>query len=98
MIRVGLPFHLQTLAGTGNEVQLEVSPPVTIHAVLDVLESTYPMLRGTIRDHVTLQRRPLIRFITCGRDMSQEPQDTCLPDEVCDGTEPFMVIGAIAGG
>ncbi len=98
MIRVTLPHHLRTLAHVGKEVELNVGTPATIASVLDALEADYPMLRGTIRDHVTHQRRPFIRFFACGQDLSHQPMDTLLPDEVATGTEPFRVIGAIAGG
>jgi sulfur-carrier protein len=98
VIRVELPQHLRTLAGVGPEVTLEVAPPVTRAAVLDVLEARYPVLRGTIRDHVTHQRRAFIRFFACGRDLSHEAPDVPLPDPVGQGDEPFMVVGAIAGG
>src|SRR5690349_5393636 len=98
MIRVVLPYHLRTLAGVGKEVKLEVDAPVTQRSVLDALEASYPMLRGTIRDHVTQKRRPLVRFFVCGEDWSNESPDTGLPDAVACGTEPFMVVGAIAGG
>ena len=98
MIRVVLPDHLRKLAGVGAEVQLEVDAPVTRGAVLDALESRYPMLRGTIRDHVTGQRRPLLRFFACERDLSYEPADAPLPQAVASGAEPFFVVGAIAGG
>lgn len=98
MIRVIIPHHLRTLAGTGAEVTLEVEGPVTQRSVLDALEARYPVLRGTIRDHVTLQRRPFLRFFACREDLSHESPDALLPDEVASGTEPFRVIGAIAGG
>lgn len=98
MIRVMLPQHLRTLAHVGAEVQLEVGGPVTLGSVLDALESRYPMLRGTIRDHVTQQRRPFLRFFACEEDLSLEPPDTPLPSAVASGKEPFIVIGAIAGG
>lgn len=98
MIRVVLPPHLRTLARVGREVQLRVEGPVTLRSVLDVLEANYPMLHGTIRDAVTQQRRPLVRFFACGRDLSHETLDTPLPDAVATGAEPFMVVGAIAGG
>jgi hypothetical protein len=98
MIRVVLPAHLRTLARVTGEVQLDVSPPVTIRAVLDALEARYPMLRGTIRDHATLERRAFLRFFACEQDFSLEPPDTPLPDAVASGAEPFYVIGAIAGG
>lgn len=98
MIRVGLPFHLRTLAGVDGDISLEVSPPVTIGGVLDALEARFPALRGTIRDHGTLRRRPFIRFFVCEKDLSQEPVDTRLPEAVSEGREPFLVVGAIAGG
>ena len=98
MIRVVLPAHLRTLAHAGFEVTLEVEAPVTLRSVLDALEARYPMLRGTIRDHVTLQRRPFLRFFACEEDLSHEPADTLLPEAVTSGKEPFLVIGAIAGG
>jgi hypothetical protein len=98
MIRVILPYHLRMLAHVGAEVTLEVDGPVTQRSVLDALEARYPMLRGTIRDHVTEQRRPFLRFFACEQDLSQEPPDTPLPDAVASGTEPFWVVGAIAGG
>ena len=98
MIRVILPFHLRTLAHVGSEVTLEVEGPVTQRSVLDALEARYPMLRGAIRDHDTLQRRPFLRFFACEEDLSHEPPDAPLPDAVASGKEPFIVIGAIAGG
>lgn len=98
MIRVMLPAHLRNLARTGAEVTLEVQGPVTQRSVLDALEACYPMLRGTIRDHVTQERRPFLRFFACQEDLSHEPPDAPLPDAVASGTEPFYVIGAIAGG
>ncbi len=98
MIRVVLPHHLRNMAHTEREVSLEVNGPVTQRAVLDALEARYPMLRGTIRDQVTYKRRPFIRFFGCGVDLSHEQPDAPLPDAVVNGTEPFMVIGAIAGG
>ena len=114
MIRVVLPYHLRTLAQVGAEVQLEVEGPVTQRSVLDALEARYPMLcgtirdhvtgqrrpmlRGTIRDHVSAQRRPFLRFFACQRDVTHEPADAPLPDAVASGVEPFLVIGAIAGG
>jgi hypothetical protein len=98
MIRVVLPHHLRTLARVGAEVQLEVAGPVTQRSVLDALEARYPMLRGTIRDHVTHQRRPFLRFFACEQDLSHEPPDAPLPDAVASGVEPFLVVGAIAGG
>ena len=98
MIRVILPQHLRTLAHVGSEVTLEVEGSVTQRSVLDALEARYPMLRGTIRDHVTQQRRPFLRFFACEEDLSHEPPDAPLPDAVVSGKEPFIVIGAIAGG
>jgi hypothetical protein len=93
-----LPQHLRTLARVDGEVTLEVEGPVTQRSVLDALEARYPVLRGTIRDHVTEQRRPFLRFFACEQDLSLEPPDTPLPDAVASGAEPFMVVGAIAGG
>jgi sulfur-carrier protein len=98
MIRVILPQHLRTLAHVGSEVELEVEGRVTQRSVLDALEARYPMLRGTIRDHVTQQRRPFLRFFACEEDLSHDPPDTPLPDSVASGVEPFLIIGAIAGG
>lgn len=98
MIRVLLPFHLRTLARVDGEVSVEVDAPATLRAVLDALEARYPMLRGTIRDHGTQRRRPFIRFFACRRDLSHEPPDALLPEEVTAGAEPFHVVGAIAGG
>jgi molybdopterin synthase sulfur carrier subunit len=98
MIRVILPPHLRTLAHVGSEVNLEVQGKATQRSVLDALEASYPMLRGTIRDHVTQQRRPFLRFFGCEEDLSHEPPDAPLPDAVASGKEPFVVLGAIAGG
>lgn len=98
MIRVTLPFHLRTLAHVDSEVELDVAEPVTVAAVVDALEARYPMLRGTICDHNTLKRRPFIRFFACKEDLSLEPPDTPLPAPVLNGTEPFMIVGAMAGG
>ncbi len=98
MIRVVLPAHLRTLAHAASEVPLEVEGPVTQRSILDALEKRYPMLCGTIRDHVTLQRRPFIRFFACAEDLSHEPQDAALPEAVASGAEPFLIVGAIAGG
>jgi hypothetical protein len=98
MIRVALPFHLRNLAQAGNEVELHVPSPVTQRSVLDALEAKYPMLRGTIRDHVTKQRRPFLRFFACQEDLSHESPDAPLPEAVVSGAEPYLVIGAIAGG
>jgi molybdopterin synthase sulfur carrier subunit len=98
MIRIVLPFHLKNLARVDGEVQLEVAGPVTIRAVLDAVEAKYPVLRGTIRDHGTMKRRPFVRFFACKEDLSLEPPETPLPEAVVNGTEPFLVVGAIAGG
>jgi hypothetical protein len=98
MIRVVLPFHLRNLARVEDEVQLAVTSPVTVGAVLDALEARYPVLRGTIRDHGTLRRRPFVRFFACKEDWSLEPPETPLPAAIIEGTEPFLIIGAIAGG
>ncbi|MCC7376260.1 MAG: MoaD/ThiS family protein [Verrucomicrobiales bacterium] len=98
MIRVTLPFHLRNLGRIQGEVHLEVPPPVTIAALLDALEQRYPMLRGTIRDHGTLKRRPFVRFFVCREDYSMESPQTVLPDSVIQGTEPFLIVGAMAGG
>src|SRR5271167_1087471 len=97
-IRVVLPFHLRTLAQVGGEVQVEVEGPVTQRSVLDALEARYPILCGTMRDHVTLKRRPFIRFFACEEDLSLESPDSALPEAIVNGTEPFLVIGAMAGG
>ena len=98
MIRVVLPVHLRTLAKVTGEVQVRPSGPPTIGSVLDAIEATYPVLRGTIRDHGTLRRRPFVRFFACEQDLSLEPQDAALPEEVVTGKEPFLVVGAMAGG
>jgi sulfur-carrier protein len=98
MIRVLLPVHLRTLARVEGEVQLQVNGPPTVGAVLDALEATYPVLRGTVRDQITLRRRPFVRFFACEQDWSHEPPDAQLPDAITLGTEPFLIIGAIAGG
>jgi hypothetical protein len=98
VIRVILPQHLRTLAHVGAEVQLEVEAPVTQRSVLDALEARYPMLRGTVRDHTTGQRRPFLRFFACEEDLSHESPDAPLPDAIASGAEPFLIIGAIAGG
>lgn len=98
MIRVVLPHHLRNLARVGSEVELEVAAPVTVSSVLDAVEAKYPMLKGTIRDHVTKNRRPFLRFFVCQEDISLEPVDTVLPDAIATGEQPFMVVGAIAGG
>jgi molybdopterin synthase sulfur carrier subunit len=98
MIRVVLPFHLRKLAHVESEVQLDVPAPITVQSTLDALEAKFPALRGTIRDHGTLKRRPFIRFFACKEDLSLEPPETKLPDAVVNGTEPFLIIGAMAGG
>src|SRR5664279_753988 len=98
MIRVILPAHLRTLAKVAGEVQLAIEGPVTQRSVLDALEARYPMLCGTIRDHVTKKRRPFVRFYACEEDLSHEPPDTPLPEAVATGKEPFLLVGAIAGG
>jgi len=98
MIRVVLPYHLRTLAHAGKEVEVQVEGPATLGSILDALEARYPMLRGTIRDHVTQQRRPFVRFFACEQDWSHEPADTPLPEAVATGAEPFRVVGAMAGG
>ena len=98
MIRVVPPAHLQSLAHVDDEVALQVNGQVTLRSVLDALETSYPMLRGTIRDHVTQQRRPFVRFFACEQDLSHEPPDAPLPDAVASGAEPFFIVGAIAGG
>jgi len=98
MIRVVLPAHLRTLARVGGEVTLHVEDPVTLRSVLEALETRYPMLRGTIRDHVTQKRRPFVRFFACEQDLSHESPDTPLPDAVATGAEPFLIVGAMAGG
>ena len=98
MIRVVLPAHLRTLARVDDEVMLDVEGQATQRAVLDALEACYPVLRGTVRDHVTQQRRPFVRFFACEQDLSHEPPDAPLPDAVAKGTEPFLVVGALAGG
>lgn len=98
MIRVELPQHLRTLAKVGTEVQLDVPAPVTQRSVLDALEAKYPMLRGTIREHDTFKRRAFLRYFACQQDLSHEPPDAPLPEEVASGKEPFLIIGAIAGG
>jgi len=97
-VRVELPPHLRTLARVGGEVTVDVSGTVTLGAVLDALERTYPVLRGTIRDHVTHKRRPFVRFFACEEDLSHEPPDLTLPDAIAGGREPFLVVGALAGG
>src|SRR5687767_14517559 len=98
MIRVVLPYHLRALAQVGGEVQLDVAGRVTQRSVLDALEARYPMLRGTIRDHVTQVRRPMLRFFACAEDLSHDSPDVPLPDAVASGAEPFFVVGAVAGG
>jgi len=103
MIRVVIPYHLRTLARVGKEIELQVEKPVTQRAILDALEAKYPMLRGTIRDHVVnddspTQRRAFIRFFACGQDLSHESPDAPLPEAVALGTEPFLIVGAMAGG
>ena len=98
MIRVELPYHLRTLASLSGPVEIEVQGKPSIRSVLDALEARYPMLRGTIRDHATQERRPFLRFFACQQDLSHDSPDTPLPDEVASGKEPFLVIGAIAGG
>ena len=98
MIRVELPANLRTLAGVGREVELTVDGTVTQRSVLDALEAGYPMLRGTIRDHLTQKRRAFVRFFACSEDLSHEPPDAPLPDAIATGKEPFMIVGAIAGG
>ena len=97
-MRVQLPYHLSNLARTEREIELEVPGPATVRAVLDALEARYPVLRGTVRDHGTLKRRPFIRFFACKEDLSLEPPDTPLPEAVVKGEEPFLIIGAMAGG
>ena len=98
MIRVVLPQHLRTLAHVNGEVELHVEGPVTQRSILDALEAKYPMLRGTIRDHVTHKRRAFVRFFACGEDYSLEPPDAPLPEKIAAGAEPYLIIGAIAGG
>jgi hypothetical protein len=98
MIRIILPPHLRTLAHLASEATIDVEGPITQRSVLDALEARYPMLRGTIRDHVTLQRRPFLRFFACEEDLSHESPDAPLPDAIASGKEPFVVLGAIAGG
>ncbi len=98
MIRVVIPPHLRILAQVGAEIQVEVAGPVTQRSVLDALEARYPMLRGTIRDHETLQRRPMLRYFACDNDLSHDPPDAPLPEAVASGKEPFWIIAAIAGG
>jgi sulfur-carrier protein len=98
MILVVMPPHLRTLAGVSGDVQVDVDGAVTRQSILDALEARYPMLRGTVREHVTGERRPFLRFFACGEDVTHEPPDTPLPDEIATGKEPFYIIGAIAGG
>ena len=98
MIRIELPAHLRTLARVNGDVQVDVAGAATLGAVLDALEARHPVLRGTIRDHVTLRRRPFVRFFACEEDFSHEPPDTPLPNAVAIGAEPFLVIGALSGG
>lgn len=98
MIRVHLPTHLRALADSGKEVKLDVSAPITQRSVLDALEAAYPALRGTIRDQQSLERRPLVRFFACKRDLSHESIDALLPNDVIDGHEPYLIVGAMAGG
>jgi molybdopterin synthase sulfur carrier subunit len=98
MIRVVLPAHLRTLARVGEQVEVRVDGPVTQRSVLDALEAAYPVLRGAIRDHATRQRRPFVRFFACEQDLSHEPLDAPLPEPVAAGTEPYLVVGAMAGG
>ena len=98
MIQIVLPHHLRDLSGVGKKITLGVEEPVTQRTLLDALEEAYPMLRGTIRDHATQQRRPFIRFFACAEDLSHESPDTPLPDVVAEGTEPFLIVGAMAGG
>ena len=98
MIRVELPAHLRTLAHVDREVKLDVEGPITLRSVLDAIEARYPVLRGTIRDHVTEQRRPFVRFFACEEDLSHDAPDTPLPDAVATGAEPFLIVGAMSGG
>ena len=98
MIRVVLPFHLQQLANTGREVELRVDGPVTQRSILDALEARYPVLRGTVRDQTTQDRRAFVRFFACGEDLSHESPDTALPESITNGKERFMIVGAMAGG
>jgi hypothetical protein len=98
MVRVVVPFHLKTLVGTGSEVALEVAPPVTTRTILDALEARYPALRGTIRDHITQKRRPMLRYYACELDISHDSPDEPLPEAIASGKEPFLIVGAIAGG
>lgn len=98
MVRIVLPAHLRTLARVGSEIELDVPGPVTQRAVLDAIEARYPMLCGTMRDHVTALRRPLVRFYACEQDLSHDPPDTMLPDDVASGREPYLIVGSMAGG
>jgi hypothetical protein len=98
MIRVMLPAHLRTLARVGDEVEIDIERPITVRLILDALEMRYPMLRGTLRDHVTQQRRPLVRFFACAEDLSHDDPDLRLPEAIATGDEPFLIVGAIAGG
>ena len=98
MIRVVLPHHLRTLAHVGEEIDVDLNGSATVRAIIDAIEEKYPMLRGTIRDHETQKRRPLVRFFACGEDISHHPLDTPLPDSIAKGIEPFFIMGAIAGG
>jgi sulfur-carrier protein len=98
MIRVVLPHHLRTLARVGDEVHVDLNGSVTVKSILDALEANYPMLRGTIREHATLKRRPMVRFFACGEDVSLAPPELALPNEVAAGKEPLFIVGAIAGG
>ena len=98
MIRIVPPHHLRTLARVGDEVHVDLNGSVTVKSILDALETKYPMLRGTIRDHESRKRRPMVRFFVCGEDVSHDPPDTPLPDAIAKGTEPFFIMGAIAGG
>ena len=98
MIRVALPAHLRNLAKSGSEVELQVEGPVTVRSILEALEAKYPMLEGTIRDHVTKQRRPFLRFFACAEDLSHDSPDAPLPEAVVSGVEPLLIVGAIAGG
>lgn len=97
-VRVALPYHLRVLAAVGSEVQVDAARPVTLGSVLDALEARYPTLRGTVRDHLTRKRRPMVRFFACEEDLSFDPHDKPLPDKVASGAEPLFIIGAIAGG
>jgi molybdopterin synthase sulfur carrier subunit len=98
MIRVVLPHHLRTLARVNDEVEVDLNGSATIRSILDALEAKYPMLQGTIRDHGTLKRRPMVRFFVCGEDVSLDPPETALPEAIVKGAEPFIIMGAIAGG